>query len=136
GFQGGWLSLWLKELGAKVSGLGLPPPTHPNLHEIIKGEAFARDLICDIRGLPKLTAAIKKARPQLIFHLAAQPIVRRSYAEPLETFQTNALGTANLLEAVRKENLPCVVVIVTSDKGYENREWEFAYRENNPLGGH
>jgi CDP-glucose 4,6-dehydratase len=136
GFKGGWLSLWLKELGAKVSGLSLPPPTHPNLHEIIKGYAFESQTNCDIRNLRPLTQAVKKARPQVIFHLAAQPIVRRSYAEPLETFETNALGTANLLEAVRQSNLNCILIIITSDKCYENREWEFAYRENDSLGGH
>jgi CDP-glucose 4,6-dehydratase len=86
--------------------------------------------------LAVLTGALGSTKPEVIFHLAAQPIVRQSYAEPLETFQTNALGTANLLEAVRKASLPCVLILVTSDKCYENREWEFAYRENDPLAGH
>jgi CDP-glucose 4,6-dehydratase len=86
--------------------------------------------------LKNLAAAIKEVSPQLVFHLAAQPIVRRSYVEPLETFETNATGTANLLEAVRTAKLPCPVIIITSDKCYENREWDFAYRENDPLGGH
>src|ERR1051326_564968 len=136
GFKGGWLSLWLNEVGANVSGLSLPPPTHPNLHEIIKRDTFATELKCDIRQPRDLTAALKKLQPQVIFHLAAQPIVRLSYAEPLETFQTNAVGTANLMEAVRQSNLNCILIIVTSDKCYENREWEFAYRENDALGGH
>lgn len=136
GFKGAWLSLWLKKLGARVSGLSLPPPTNPNLHEIIKPGTFAHEAPCDIRDLGNLAAAVKKAQPDIIFHLAAQPIVRRSYAEPLATFQTNALGTANLLESVRQAELPCILVIITSDKCYENREWDFAYRENDPLGGH
>jgi CDP-glucose 4,6-dehydratase len=136
GFKGGWISLWLKKLGAQVCGVSLPPPTHPNLHEIIKPYAFAAETECDIRNLEALAAAVKKARPEVIFHLAAQPIVRRSYAEPLETFQTNALGTAHLLESVRRLDKPCVTIIITSDKCYDNREWEFAYRENDALGGH
>src|SRR5947207_11028619 len=85
GFKGGWLSLWLNELGAKVSGLSLPPPTHPNLHEIIKSGTFTTESKCDIRNLPALAASIKRTQPQIIFHLAAQPIVRLSYTEPLET---------------------------------------------------
>jgi CDP-glucose 4,6-dehydratase len=116
--------------------VSLPPPTHPNLHEIIKPYAFATETECDIRNLEALATAVKNARPEVIFHLAAQPLVRRSYAEPLETFQTNALGTAHLLESVRRLDRPCVCIIVTSDKCYENREWEFAYRENDALGGH
>ncbi len=136
GFKGGWLSLWLKGLGARVHGLSLPPPTNPNLHEVIKKNAFESETECDIRNLKPLAAAIKKVAPEMIFHLAAQPIVRRSYVDPLETFETNATGTANLLEAVRHAKLPCPVIVITSDKCYENREWEFAYRENDPLGGH
>src|SRR5260370_181483 len=136
GFKGGWLSLWLKQLGAAVSGISLPAPTNPNLHEIIKAHVFSEEIECDIRHLGPLSAAVTKLRPEVIFHLAAQPIVRRSYAEPLETFETNALGTAHLLEAVRRAGLPCLVLVITSDKCYENREWEFAYRENDPLGGH
>lgn len=136
GFKGGWLSLWLQQLGAAVWGLSLPVPTNPNFHEIISGTAFKGEIECDIRNLQALSKAVKKIKPDLIFHLAAQPIVRASYEQPLETFQTNAVGTANLLEAVRKAELPCTVIVVTSDKCYENREWEFAYRENDPLGGH
>src|SRR5205814_5396122 len=130
GFKGGWLSLWLKDLGARVHGLSLPPPTHPNFHELIKQHAFESEVECDIRNLKSMAAAVKKTSPDIIFHLAAQPIVRRSYAEPLETFETSATGTANLLETVRQAELPCPVVVITSDKCYENREWEFAYREN------
>ncbi len=136
GFKGGWLSLWLKNLGAKVHGLSLPPPTNPNLHEIIKPHAFDGETICDIRNLDALAAAVKKIQPEIIFHLAAQPIVRLSYTEPLETFHTNAVGTANLMESIRRAELNCTLIVVTSDKCYENREWEFAYRENDALGGH
>ncbi len=136
GFKGGWLSLWLKRLGALVWGVSLPPPTHPNLHEIIQAAAFAGEIQCDIRDLEGLAAAVNKIQPEVIFHLAAQPIVRRSYAEPLETFHTNAVGTANLLESVRKAESNSILIVITSDKCYENREWEFAYRENDALGGH
>jgi CDP-glucose 4,6-dehydratase len=136
GFKGGWLSLWLKKLGAEVWGLSLPPPTEPNLYEIIQPGTFAGEIECDIRQFEPLAAALNKTRPEIVFHLAAQPIVRHSYVAPLDTFQTNAAGTANLLESVRRAELSCSVVVITSDKCYENREWEFAYRENDPLGGH
>lgn len=136
GFKGAWLALWLKQLGAEVCGVGLPAPTNPNLHEIIHGHAFARQVDCDIRNLAQLSEAIREFAPDLIFHLAAQPLVRRSYAEPLETLETNALGTANLLEAVRLMELPCAILVVTSDKCYENQGWEYGYRESDPLGGH
>jgi CDP-glucose 4,6-dehydratase len=136
GFKGAWLSLWLKELGAKVHGLSLPPPTNPNLHEIIANHAFAGQIQCDIRELGPLATAVKKIGPEIVFHLAAQPIVRQSYVEPLETFRTNANGVAHVLEGIRQAELPCPVIVVTSDKCYENKEWEFAYRENDALGGH
>ena len=136
GFKGGWLSLWLKELGAKVLGISLAPSTAPNLYEVVASHALEQDIICDIRDSDRLARQVESLKPDVIFHLAAQPIVRLSYESPLETFQTNALGTAHLLEAVRRAGLGCVVVIITSDKCYENREWEFAYRENDPLGGH
>jgi len=136
GFKGGWISLWLKKLGAEVWGVSLPPPTNPSLHEIIKSHAFAGEIECDIRNLGALAAAVTKVQPEVIFHMAAQPIVRRSYTEPLETFQTNAVGTANLLESVRRAERNCILIVITSDKCYENKEWEFAYRENDPLGGH
>jgi CDP-glucose 4,6-dehydratase len=136
GFKGGWLSLWLRNLGARVHGLSLPPPTHPNFYEVLGNGTFAGETDVDIRQGDKLAGAVAAIQPEIIFHLAAQPLVRRSYVEPLETFETNALGTANLLEAVRKTGQRCVIIVVTSDKCYENREWEFAYRENDPLGGH
>src|SRR5579863_10060178 len=136
GFKGGWLSLWLKILGAQVHGISLPPPTDPNFHEIIRGQAFNEETICDIRDLDKLAVAVKKSQPDIVFHMAAQPIVRRSYTEPLETFNVNAVGTAHLLESIRLAEFPCPVIVITSDKCYENREQNYAYTETDPLGGH
>jgi len=136
GFKGAWLCLWLRRLGAEVHGLSLPPPTQPNLHELLPSDTFASQTEGDVRQAEAVRSTVERVRPEVIFHLAAQALVRRSYAEPLETFQTNALGTAHLLEAVRTLRHRCVTVVVTSDKCYENREWVFAYRENDPLGGH
>lgn len=136
GFKGAWLSLWLKDLGARVYGLSLQPPTNPNLHEIIRTHAFAEEIECDIRNGKAVADHVRRLKPDVVLHLAAQPIVRRSYAEPLETLETNVTGTANLLEAIRKAEIKAVTLVVTSDKCYENREWEFSYRENDPLGGH
>ena len=136
GFKGGWLSLWLNKLGAKVSGISLEPPTHPNFYEIIRRGVFASEQECDVRDLEALKAAMKRVRPDIIFHMAAQPLVRRSYANPVETFETNALGTAHLLEAVRANELPCPVVVITTDKCYENQGRENGYHETDPLGGH
>lgn len=136
GFKGAWLSLWLKKLGAKVTGIALPAPTNPNLHAIIQPGTFAKEYTLDIRNPQALATAVKAARPEIIFHLAAQPLVRLSYNEPLATLDTNVMGTAHLLEAVRAAAINCVTVCITSDKCYENREWEFAYRENDPMGGH
>ncbi len=141
GFKGAWLSLWLRELGAVVSGLSLDPPTDPNLYGIIRPRAFpddggGHDERGDIRGIAVVEEAFNRAAPEVIFHLAAQPLVRLSYEQPLETLASNVMGTAHVLEAVRRRGAACTVVVVTSDKCYENREWEFAYRENDPLGGH
>lgn len=136
GFKGSWLSLWLMELGAEVHGLSLPPEQRPSLYETIPAAAFASETACDIRNFDELRAAIAEIQPEIIFHLAAQPIVRRSYEDPLETLGTNVLGTAHVLEAVRRLGLRCTTLVVTSDKCYENKEWEYAYRENDPMGGH
>ena len=136
GFKGAWLSLWLKELGAVVFGASLLPPTQPNLYELIAEEVFEHDALCDVRDLNAVTKVIEAVRPDVIFHLAAQPLVRRSYAEPIETLQTNVLGTANVLEAVRRLGLPCAVLVVTTDKCYENPETGRAQIETDPLGGH
>jgi CDP-glucose 4,6-dehydratase len=136
GFKGAWLALWLKKLGASVTGLALPAPTTPSLHALIQPGTFEREFLCDIRDTQALATAVKEAQPEIIFHLAAQPIVRLSYSEPLTTLDTNVMGTAHVLEAVRNAAINCVTVCITSDKCYENREWEFAYRENDPMGGH
>lgn len=136
GFKGGWLSLWLRELGAEVWGFSLPAPTQPNFHEVIRAQVFAAEIEGDLRDLAAVQAAVHRAQPEIVFHLAAQPLVRRSYAEPLPTLATNVLGTAHVLEAVRAAALPANVVVITSDKCYENREWEQAYRETDALGGH
>lgn len=136
GFKGAWLSLWLKELDAVVFGASLLPPTQPNLYEFIAEEVFENDALCDVRDLSAVTKVIETVRPDVIFHLAAQPLVRRSYAEPLETLQTNVLGTANVLEAVRRLGLSCAVLVVTTDKCYENPETGRPQIESDPLGGH
>jgi CDP-glucose 4,6-dehydratase len=136
GFKGAWLSLWLTRLGARVYGLGLPTPTQPNLHEIIRTHAFEREITCDVRESSRLEVAVREVMPDFVFHLAAQALVRPSYLDPLGTLETNVMGTANLLQAICGAQLPCTVIIVTSDKCYENRGWEWGYRESDPLGGH
>ncbi len=136
GFKGGWLSHWLTLLGAKVSGLALTPHTTPNFYTATNLAARMDSHIGDIRDMQCVADYIQQQRPSVVFHLAAQPIVKTGYAEPLETFQTNVLGTTNVLEACRQLQGPVVVVVITSDKCYENQEWAWSYRENDPLGGH
>ena len=136
GFKGSWLSLWLRTLGAEVSGYALDPASPLDLFSEVAGHAVSCDTRGDLRDLQKLRDCIATLQPEFIFHLAAQALVRRSYKDPLETFSVNALGTAHLLEAVRESGRACIVIVVTSDKCYENREWDFAYREDDPLGGH
>lgn len=136
GFKGGWLSLWLQSMGAEVHGYALNPPTEPNLFtaaEVEKG--MASSTIADIRDAERLTSAMQEARPQIILHLAAQPLVRYSYAQPVETYAVNVMGTVNLLEAVRATPGVKAIVNVTTDKCYENREWVWGYRENEAMGG-
>jgi CDP-glucose 4,6-dehydratase len=135
GFKGGWLSLWLGHLGARVHGYSLPAAA-PSLHEILPPGTFASQTFADIRDGNALSRALRDAQPDIVFHLAAQPLVRLSYEQPVETFEINVLGTIRLLEAVREEGLGCPVIVATSDKCYENRGWEWGYRENDPLGGH
>ncbi len=136
GFKGAWLSLWLDRLGARVSGYALPPATRPNLFAAagIEGR-LARHQIGDVRDAAGLAQEVQAGVPELIFHLAAQATVRASYREPAATFATNTMGTINLLEAVRRAGRPCVVIVVTTDKVYENREWVHGYRETDRLGG-
>jgi CDP-glucose 4,6-dehydratase len=136
GFKGGWLSLWLKRLGAVVHGLGLEAPTTPSLHEVFRETVFDSETHCDIRDLEGLQSALARLQPELVFHLAAQPLVRRSYAAPMETFTTNTLGTAHVLEASRRLKGSWALVVVTTDKCYANRDWCHAYRETDALGGH
>ncbi|RZI99496.1 MAG: CDP-glucose 4,6-dehydratase [Brevundimonas sp.] len=137
GFKGGWLSLWLRQLGAQVHGFALDPPTHPGFFDATAlGEVLASDTRGDIRDLDRLRHAMRKAKPVAVFHLAAQPLVIDSYAAPVETFDVNVLGTAKVLEAARETESLRGIVVVTTDKVYENREWPHPYRENDALGGH
>ena len=137
GFKGGWLSLWLQSLGAEVHGYALNPPTEPNLFTATNaGMGMASSTIADIRDASALAVAMQIAQPDIVFHLAAQPLVRYSYAEPTETYAVNVMGTVNLFEAVRKTSTVRAVVNVTTDKCYENREWVWPYRENESMGGH
>ena len=136
GFKGSWLAIWLKELGADVVGYALAPPSEPNNFEATKLRDKITHIHGDIRDLDGLMETFKKYQPEFVFHLAAQPIVRLSYEEPKMTFDTNVGGTVNVFEAVRKTPSVKVLVNVTSDKCYENREWIRGYRENDPLGGH
>lgn len=137
GFVGSWLCLWLKRLGARVVGYALDPPTEPSLfHAATLGERIDRHVIGDVRDAPKLLSVVRECRPEMVFHLAAQPFVRLSYAQPALTFETNILGTVNVLEAIRAVPGIRAAVIVTSDKCYENRNWVYGYRETDRLGGY
>ncbi len=135
GFKGSWLSLWLQAMGAEVTGYSMDPPTTPALFDLAQVGVGMTDLRGDVRDLEALSAAMAQARPEVVLHLAAQALVRDSYAQPVETFATNVMGTVHLLEAARR--LPGLrsVVCVTSDKCYENREWPWPYRENEAMGG-
>jgi CDP-glucose 4,6-dehydratase len=137
GFKGGWLALWLERLGAQVTGLALPPDTFPSFFDLaqVRCTVSASDFV-DLRDSPALARAVRAAEPEVVFHLAAQPLVRRSYVQPAETFATNVMGTVNLLEALRGLTSVRVAVMVTTDKVYANREWCWPYREDDPLGGH
>lgn len=135
GFKGSWLSLWLLEEGAKVIGYSLKPPTEPNLFNLIKIERDIISIEGDIRNIDQLDKVIKKYKPQIVFHLAAQPLVRKSYQEPIKTLDTNIMGTINLLECIRNSDSVKVVLNVTSDKCYENKESYWGYREIDEIGG-
>ncbi|MDD5363752.1 MAG: CDP-glucose 4,6-dehydratase [Gallionellaceae bacterium] len=135
GFKGGWLSLWLQQLGAEVHGYALPAATRPALFQVARvGEAM-RHVEGDIRDLDSMQAAMAEARPEIVFHLAAQALVRQGYVDPVGTMTSNVVGTMNVLEAVRSTPSVRAVVVVTSDKCYENREWHWPYREDEALGG-
>jgi CDP-glucose 4,6-dehydratase len=134
GFKGSWLALWLSELGAEVTGIALPPEGTPNHWDLLKLDIDDRRH--DIRAAEPLAQVFAEVRPEIVFHLAAQPLVRRSYREPLDTWCTNVMGTAHVLDACRKTHGVQAVVAVTTDKCYENREWPWGYREIDALGGH
>jgi CDP-glucose 4,6-dehydratase len=136
GFKGSWLSLWLSQLGACVYGYALSPPTDPSLFELLRLDELVCHHVGDIRDRESLNRTVARVKPDIIFHLAAQSLVRESYQLPVETVEVNTLGTIYLMEAIRQARLPVAVVMVTSDKCYENREWLHAYRETDPLGGH
>jgi CDP-glucose 4,6-dehydratase len=135
GFKGGWLSSWLGELGARVSGWALDPATTPSLFTLASIGESIDDARGDVRDVVKTRARIEAVKPDVVFHLAAQAIVRASYDDPVETMATNVMGTVNVLDAVRKLDQPCVVVVVTSDKCYENTDSVYGYRETDALGG-
>ncbi len=136
GFKGGWLTVWLSRLGATIHGYSLPPKSHPNLFtEASLEKHLASSTIGDIRDLSAVSEIIKSTRPEVIFHLAAQPLVRASYLDPAQTFTTNAIGTVNLLEAARDVSSVKAIVNITTDKCYENKGWDWPYRENDRLGG-
>jgi CDP-glucose 4,6-dehydratase len=136
GFKGGWLSLWLDELGAEVTGLALPSPTKPSFFEQTRLGELINHVEGDIRDLDAVEAAVAAAQPEVVFHLAAQSLVRYSYDNPVETYATNVMGTAHVLDACRRAQSVRAIVAVTSDKCYENREWVWPYRETDPMGGH
>jgi len=136
GFKASWLTLWLHSLGAVITGYALPPPTNPSLFVLCGIEELLTSIIADVRDQSALTEAVTKAQPEIVFHLAAQPLVRYSYINPVETFETNVMGTVNLLEAIRSCESVKAVVNITTDKCYQNNEWYWGYRENDPLGGY
>jgi CDP-glucose 4,6-dehydratase len=136
GFKGAWLALWLQALGAHVTGFSLGVPTHPSLYELARVSEEIDSIEGDVRDFSALDSALDSARPEVVIHMAAQSLVRRSFSEPRLTYEVNVMGTVNLLDAVRRRDGVRVVINVTSDKCYENREWEWAYRECEPMGGH
>ncbi|MFO1066201.1 MAG: CDP-glucose 4,6-dehydratase [Pirellulales bacterium] len=135
GFKGAWLCQWLLKLGAQIRGYALDPPTNPSLFNELGLENHVDDIRNDIRDLSKLNLALTQFSPDFVFHLAAQPLVRYSYQAPVENYSTNVMGTIHVLESLRALTNSCVAIIVTTDKCYENREWVYGYREDDPLGG-
>ncbi|MEB2310483.1 MAG: CDP-glucose 4,6-dehydratase [Sorangiineae bacterium] len=135
GFKGAWLARWLQRLGARVTGFALAPETTPSLFSLARLAETMTSVTGDVRDRRAVEEVVSEAAPELVFHLAAQALVRRSYREPVETYATNVMGTAHLLEACRHASSVRAIVIVTSDKCYENREWEWGYREDEAMGG-
>ena len=136
GFKGAWLALWLHKLGADVIGISLAPTTQPSLFDLARVGDVSDSHLCDIRDATALATVVRNARPDIVLHLAAQALVRASYRQPLDTFATNVMGTAHLLDALRGLDTVRSVVLVTTDKVYQNREWFYPYREDDALGGH
>jgi CDP-glucose 4,6-dehydratase len=136
GFKGGWLALWLAQMGAEVRGYALDPWTAPSLFDVARVGDFVDDVRGDIRDAARLDRAVTEFRPEVVFHLAAQPLVRLSYSDPIGTYETNVIGTARVLDALRRTPSVRAVVSVTTDKCYENKEWVWGYRESDPLGGY
>lgn len=135
GFKGSWLTLWLDALGADVTGYSLDPPTEPSLFKLANLDGCLNSIRGDVRDFARLKSAMAECRPDVILHMAAQSVVRSSYDDPIETYSTNVMGTVHVFEALRQLKLPSVVVNVTSDKCYLNREWAWGYREDEPMGG-
>ena len=137
GFKGSWLSLWMQRLGSEVTGYALPPPAAPNLYEVADVEQGMTSLIADIRDLSALQKAMQTARPEIVIHMAAQALVRQSYSEPIETYATNVMGTVHVLESIRNTPSVKAVLVVTTDKCYENKEeMHKVYQEHDPMGGY
>lgn len=136
GFKGSWLSLWLNNLGAKVTGYALSPPTKPSMFELCKINTAVKSIIADVRDLKTLSSSMSAAKPEIVIHMAAQPLVRESYKNPVETYSTNVLGTVNFFEAVRKCKNVKAAINVTTDKCYENKEYARGYREKDALAGY
>lgn len=136
GFKGAWMCEWLLALGANVTGFALAPATNPALFDQLGLATRLRHVLGDVRDLGAVRRVVEEAKPDFVFHLAAQPLVRLSYEQPVETYATNVMGTVNVLEAVRLAGRPCAVVAVTTDKCYENKEWVHSYREEDPMGGY
>lgn len=136
GFKGSWLTLWLKVLGAQVTGYSLRPGTNPSLFDCADINGMCTTTFADVRDQQRLISSMSEAAPDIVIHMAAQSLVRMSYEEPRETYETNVMGTVNVLEAVRRTPTVRLCISVTSDKCYENREWVYAYREVDPMGGY
>ncbi len=136
GFKGSWMSLWLQKKGARVIGFALQPPTEPSLFESAKVAEGMTSITGDVRDLQALSQCMAEHEPEIVFHMAAQALVRSSYDDPIETFGTNVMGTANVLESIRTSGTVKSAVMITSDKCYENNEWMWGYRENDPMGGY
>ena len=136
GFKGSWLSLWLSQMGADVHGLALAPDTDPALFDMLDLPSRMNHALGDIRDAASVDRRINEVKPEIVFHLAAQPLVLRSYQAPVETWETNVGGTLHLLDAMRRAGRPATLIVVTTDKVYENREWDHPYRETDRLGGH